>query len=62
MRQMMRWTGRAPAGKHVVIRHDEPELTMRSERPAALQVDGEYVGEATAVTFRSVPKALRVIA
>ena len=35
---------------------------MRSERPAALQVDGEYVGEATSVTFRSVPKALRVIA
>ena len=62
MRQMMRWTGQAPAGKHVVIRHDEPELTMRSERPAALQVDGEYVGEATSVTFRSVPKALRVIA
>jgi diacylglycerol kinase family enzyme len=62
MRQMMGGTGRAPAGKHVVIRHDEPQLTVRSARPAAVQVDGEFVGDAMSVTFRSVPKALRVIA
>jgi diacylglycerol kinase family enzyme len=28
----------------------------------ALQVDGEYVGEHETVTFRAVPRALRVIA
>jgi diacylglycerol kinase family enzyme len=27
-----------------------------------LQVDGDYIGEDSDVTFRSVPKALRVIA
>jgi len=62
MRQMMRRTGRPPDGKHVLTLHDEAQLTVRSEQPAALQVDGEYVGEADSVTFRSVPKALRVIA
>lgn len=28
---------------------------MRSDRPVALQVDGEYVGEQETVRFRSVP-------
>jgi diacylglycerol kinase family enzyme len=45
-----------------VILHDEAELTIYSQRPIALQVDGEYVGEREAVTFRSIPEALRVIA
>jgi diacylglycerol kinase family enzyme len=35
---------------------------MRSERPVAFQVDGEYVGEQETVRFRSVPRALRIIA
>jgi diacylglycerol kinase family enzyme len=62
MRQMLQGNGRPPMGKYVLNLHDEPELTVRARRPAALQVDGEYVGDAELVTFRSVPEALRVIA
>jgi|SRR5450755_1751680 diacylglycerol kinase family enzyme len=62
MRQMMQGNGRPPMGKYVLNLHDEPEVTVRARRPAALQVDGEYVGDAESVTFRSVPGALRVIA
>jgi diacylglycerol kinase family enzyme len=62
IRQMARRSGRAPTGKYVVSLHDEPELTVYSQRPVALQVDGEYVGEPESVTFRYVPDALRVIA
>jgi diacylglycerol kinase family enzyme len=62
LRQMARRSGRPPSGKDVVILHDEAELTIYSQRPVALQVDGEYVGEPETVTFRSIPEALRVIA
>ncbi len=62
MRQMMRRDGRPPTGRYVVSLHDEAEVTVSSREPAAIQVDGEYVGEAKSVTFRSVPGALRVIA
>jgi len=37
-------------------------LTLRSVRPIALQVDGEYLGETEAVKFHFVPHALRVAA
>ena len=54
---------RAPLnGRDVVSLHDQPEFTISSGRPIALQVNGEYMGEHEAVTFRSVPGALRVIA
>jgi diacylglycerol kinase family enzyme len=62
LRQMARRSGRPPSGKDVVILHDEAELTIYSQRPVTLQVDGEYVGEQESVTFRSIPEALRVIA
>jgi diacylglycerol kinase family enzyme len=62
MRQMLQRNGRPPIGKYVLNLHDEAELTVRSRWPTALQVDGEYIGETTSVTFRSVPVALRVIA
>src|SRR5450755_778982 len=62
MRQMMRRDGRPPTGRYVVSLHDEMEVTVSSREPTAIQVDGEYVGEAKSVTFRSVPEALRVIA
>ena len=62
MRQMMRRDGRLPTGRYVVSLHDETEVTVSSREPAAIQVDGEYIGEGESVTFRSVPEALRVIA
>jgi diacylglycerol kinase family enzyme len=60
--QMVRQGGPPPRGRHVVTVHDRPEFTLSAQRPMALQVDGEYVGEAEQVRFRSVPSALRVIA
>jgi diacylglycerol kinase family enzyme len=54
--------GRPPRGRSVVSMHDLTEVTLRSARPVAFQVDGEYVGERECVTFLSVPDALHVIA
>jgi diacylglycerol kinase family enzyme len=61
LRQMLAARGQPPNGRHVLSLHDEPAFTLRSRRPMALQVDGEYVGEHEAVQFRAVPHALRVI-
>ncbi len=49
-------------GRSVLSYHDQACLTLKASRPAAFQIDGEYVGEREIVTFRSVPGALRVIA
>jgi diacylglycerol kinase family enzyme len=53
---------RPPRGRSVLTLHDQAELTLRSSRPLAFQVDGEYMGEHECVKFLSVPDALRVIA
>lgn len=60
--RMLSSTNRVLHGAHVYSVHDEPEFTLRSTRPIALQVDGEYMGEYECVAFRSIPHALRVIA
>jgi diacylglycerol kinase family enzyme len=62
MRQMASRSGRLVTGKYAVTLHDQPEITVWAREPAALQVDGDYVGDFESVTFRSVPDALRVIA
>jgi diacylglycerol kinase family enzyme len=62
IRQMLSPTDKLPNGPHVLSLHDEPEFTLRSVRPIALQVDGEYMGEHECVAFRSIPRALRVVA
>ncbi|WP_089326309.1 diacylglycerol/lipid kinase family protein [Actinomadura meyerae] len=59
--QMMTARARPVQGRHVVNVHDAAELTVRAARPAAFQLDGEYLGELRSVTFRSVPKAIRVV-
>lgn len=46
---------------HVLSLHDSPAFTLRSSRPIAFQVDGEYLGEREYVTFRSSPESLRVV-
>lgn len=48
-------------GRQVVNVHDATEITVRSERPIAFQLDGDYLGERQCVTFRSVPKAIRIV-
>jgi diacylglycerol kinase family enzyme len=58
----MRSPARPPHGRSVLTLHDQAELTLRSSRPLAFQVDGEYMGEHECIKFRSVPDALRVIA
>jgi diacylglycerol kinase family enzyme len=49
-------------GRNVLSHHDQACVTLHASRPVAFQIDGEYVGEREAVVFRSVPRALRVIA
>jgi len=41
--------------------HDADEFTVRSDRPLAYQLDGDYLGEVEEVVFRSVPRALSVV-
>jgi diacylglycerol kinase family enzyme len=61
VRQMLSRKTVPPNGRYVLSLHDQAGLTLRSDRPVAMQVDGEYVGERQSVSFRSVPRALRVI-
>jgi diacylglycerol kinase family enzyme len=49
-------------GRNVLAYHDQACIELRASRPVAFQIDGEYVGERESVTFRSAPRALRVIA
>lgn len=51
-----------PHGRSVLTLHDQAELTLRSARPVAFQLDGEYAGERESVRFLSVPDALRIVA
>jgi diacylglycerol kinase family enzyme len=60
--QMLSESGRPPHGRSVLGLHDVGEVTIRSTRPVAFQLDGEYMGERECVRFLSVPDALRVIA
>jgi len=58
---MLRPGGRPVMGRHVVNVHDAEEITVRAQRPMAFQLDGDYLGERRQITFRSVPKAIRVV-
>jgi diacylglycerol kinase family enzyme len=60
--QMMWIRRRPPRARHVTAMHGAESLTVRSARPIAFQVDGEYLGEIEAIKFQFVPRALRVAA
>ena len=60
--QMMWVRNRSPRGRHLLSTTGLEAMTIRSVRPIAFQVDGEYLGETKAVDFRFVPRALRVVA
>lgn len=47
--------------RHVMTINNVEAFTLRSEIPLAAQVDGDYVGERTSMTFQSVRDALTVI-
>jgi diacylglycerol kinase family enzyme len=61
VQQMLADRADPPRSRALVSAHDLPTLTVRSSRPVAFQLDGEYMGEVEEVSFRSVPGALRVV-
>jgi diacylglycerol kinase family enzyme len=60
--QMLLIRRRSPRGRHVLTVTGLDCLTVRSVRPIAFQVDGDYLGETEAIKFQFVPHALRVVA
>ena len=58
--QMLLFRRRSPRGRHTLTVTGLESLTVRSVRPIAFQVDGDYLGETEAVKFQFVPHALRV--
>jgi diacylglycerol kinase family enzyme len=60
--QLLWVRSRPPRGRHLLSEPGLDALSIRSARPIAFQVDGEYLGETRAVEFRFVPGALRVVA
>ena len=60
--QMLWVRSRPPRGRHLLSAPGLEGLTIRSVRPIAFQVDGEYLGEIRAVNFRFIPRAVRVVA
>jgi diacylglycerol kinase family enzyme len=60
--QMLLIRGRPPRSRHALTVTGLESLTIRSGRPIAFQVDGDYLGETEAVKFQFVPDALRVVA
>lgn len=64
LRHPQRTAGSHSRGPHSagLLRSDDVGVvTCRSREPIGLQVDGDYLGPRSAVTFRSVPGALRVL-
>jgi diacylglycerol kinase family enzyme len=60
--QMLTIRRRSPRGRHILTVTGLESLTIRSARPVAFQVDGDYLGQTEAVKFQFVPGALRVVA
>lgn len=60
--QMLWIRSRPPQGRYLLSVRGAESLTLRSGRPIAFQVDGEYLGEPKTVQFRFVPHAIRVVA
>src|SRR5580704_3657411 len=60
--QMLYVRSRPSRGRDMLAVRGSESFTLRSARPIAFQVDGEYLGEIEAVKFQFVPHALRVVA
>lgn len=59
--RMLRGSGRSTARGALVTWHDQREFTVTTDRPMALQIDGEGMGATTGITFTAHPGALRVV-
>ncbi len=63
----LRWTRRllmgssAGSANGLYVGRDLVDLTLRADRPTAVQLDGEGLGEMTELRIRSVPRALRIV-
>jgi hypothetical protein len=55
------WPPPAPSGRSVLSLHDLDGFRLTAERPMALQVDGDDLGDRTEVVFRSARNALDVV-
>ena len=60
--QMLYIRSRPTRGRDMLSVLGSESFTVRSARPIAFQVDGEYLGEIEAIKFQFVPRALRVAA
>ncbi|WP_182348980.1 diacylglycerol/lipid kinase family protein [Tomitella gaofuii] len=60
-RQLLSATAQ-PKNKNLVRTDDTPCVRIRSAEPVAFQIDGDYLGVRTDVTFSSVPGILDVVA
>jgi diacylglycerol kinase family enzyme len=60
-RRILTSTAGGSARGGIVSWHDLPAFTLTANRPVAVQIDGEGVGDATEVVFASHPNALRVV-
>ncbi len=60
--KMLVFRRRLPRSRHVLTVTGLESLNVRSGRPIAFQVDGDYLGETEAIKFQFVPNALRVVA
>jgi diacylglycerol kinase family enzyme len=61
VRQMLSGKRRI-AAKHLICDDDLPWLRVTSDAPVACQIDGDYLGPRTVMTFEAVPDALGVVA
>jgi diacylglycerol kinase family enzyme len=55
---LLRATG--PTSRRALRLEDVGEIAVNSDRPVGAQVDGDFLGPTTRVTYRAVPAALRV--
>ena len=53
--------GARPRGRDVVARHDLAEFRVWANRPTAVQLDGEPIGDRVSIHFVSHPHALSVV-
>ena len=61
-RRMLTSSAGGSARGGIVSWHDQEGFTLTANRPVAVQIDGEGVGDTTEVVFTSHPRALRVVA
>jgi len=59
--QQILTSDRGPRGRGILTWHDESDLVLAADRPLAVQVDGEYLGERESIRLQGVPRALRII-